>query len=173
VLDPRERREICSTLRQAKMAKLGYFLGSPAWAFQVAIKRTQMPSPLPLPYGRAPKGPLGRAPKGDGGQSSLLTHPYQSSLLTHPFRRFLRSTQVPFPSLSVSSSRKTHANALSSPLLSLSVEPPKGSLSVEPPKGSLSVEPPKGSLSVEPAYASFQTRFHSRCMPLENYRNIG
>ena len=27
--------------------------------------------------------------------------------------------------------------------------------------------------TVEPAYASLKTKFHSRCMPLENYRNIG
>ena len=30
---------------------------------------------------RAPAGPYGRAPKGDGGQSSLLTHPYGRACL--------------------------------------------------------------------------------------------
>jgi hypothetical protein len=62
----------------------------------------------------------------------------QSSLLTHP----LLISRAP---------KGPYGRAPKGPLLSLSVEPPKGSLTVEPACA---------SLSVEPAYAFFQTIFH-------------
>ena len=48
------------------------FFRSPAWVGKVAVKRTQMPSPLPI--SRAPKGPL----------LSLMVEPPKGSLTVEP-----------------------------------------------------------------------------------------
>jgi len=43
--------------------------------------RTLWSSEKSMAASRAPAGPYGRAPKGDGGQSSLLSHPYGRACL--------------------------------------------------------------------------------------------